>query len=265
VVSNGRAESPNVMLVVNRSGAKPKKRREEEDPLAVDDDAVDRRKFGNRRFWFGISVGSGVAFPFSGKPESLVNSYADPTHSPQIPSALEWAGLLHLVPTIGFSFNPNWAIAIEGRNQYILRPKGVSSSVSASGANAVLIRLLHYSKQQRTRMFWGVGGGGGEGVRGIVTVNPPAGSVNKAFQDTVLFGPILLTGGIGMLVEVTKTASLVAQGNLFFSLPNKGVVIDGTIGVQFGFGDASGREAAAAKLRADSVAGSVEDEEDPGK
>ena len=129
----------------------------------------------------------------------------------------------------------------------------------------MVLRLLHYTKQQRTRLFWGVGGGGGEGIRGIVTVNPPPGTGTAPFQDTVLFGRILVTGGIGIIVEITKVAALVAQGNVFFSMPNTGVVVDGTVGVQFGFGDASGRKAAAAKERAESVAGSVEDEEEPGK
>src|SRR4051794_25428915 len=101
VVSNGRAESPNVMLIVNKSLPRPKKRKEEEDPFAEDIDFVGR-KFGNRKFWIGLGVGTGAVYTFNGTPEAAVNSYEDMSRSPPV-SGIGWAGLLpHLAPTIGY-------------------------------------------------------------------------------------------------------------------------------------------------------------------
>lgn len=256
VVSNGRAESPNVMLVVNKSGPKPKRRREEEDPLAEDTD-FEGRKFGNRRFWVGIGIGTGLVFPFSGKPEALVNSFTDQNHAPSVPG-IGWAGIAHAAPTIGYQFNPNVGISIEGRDQWILTPKGVSSTVAASGAHAVLLKLLIYSHQQRFRFFYGGGGGGGEGIREIVNVKQPG---QSSFQDTVRIGPILITGTGGIIYEFSKGFSWIAQANAYFGLPKMGISADFNTGVQFNFGDSSGRAEAAAKLRKEGLSGSVEDED----
>ncbi len=256
VVSNGRAESPNVMLVVNKSAPKVKKRREEEDPLAEDVD-LEGRKFGNRRFWVGVGIGTGVVLPFSGTPEALVNGFKDQNHAPAVPG-IGWAGIGHLAPTIGYQFTPNVGISIEARDQYILRPKGVSSTVAASGAHAVLLKLLFYSHQQRFRFFYGGGGGGGEGIREIVVVKQPG---QSSFQDTVRIGPILITGTGGIIYELSKGLSWIAQVNAYYGLTKMGIGADFNTGVQFNFGDSSGRAEAAAKLRKESLSGSVEDED----
>jgi hypothetical protein len=258
VVSNGRAESPNVMLIASKTGGAVKRRREEEDPLA-EDVSIEDRKYGNRRFYIGIGLGTGVVLPFSGKPEALVNSYADQTHSPSVPG-IGWAGLLHAAPVIGIQFNPNVGLALEGRNQYILRPNGVSSTVAASGANSVLLKLLFYTHQQRARFFFGGGGGGGEGIREIVMVKQPG---RSSFQDTVRIGPILVTGTAGFIYEIAHAVSWTAQINLYAGFPKAGLSADLNTGVQFNFGDSSGRREAAAKARKESLSGSVEDDDEP--
>lgn len=258
VISNGRPESPNVLVIANRTAGRGRIRREEENPLAEDED-IEGRKYGNRRFYFGIGFGTGVVLPFSGKPEALVNSYADQTHSPMV-SGPSWAGLLHAAPVIGIQFNPHIGLSLEGRDQYILRPNGVSSAVAASGAHSVLLKLLYYTHQQRARFFFGGGGGGGEGIRGIVMVKQSNGST---FQDTIRIGPILITGTAGFIYEIAKSVSWIAQLNAYVGLPNAGIGADFNTGVQFNFGDSSGRAEAAAKARRESLSGSVEDDDEP--
>lgn len=258
VVSNGRAESPNVMLIASKAGGKMKKRREEEDPLA-EDISIEDRKFGNRRFYFGLSVGTGGVLPFGGKPEALVNSYMDQTHSPTV-GGVGWAGWFHVAPVIGIQFNPSVGLSIEGRDQYIKRPAGVSSTVAASGAHSVLLKLLFYSRQARSRFFFGGGGGGGEGIREIVQVQQPN---QSPFQDTVRIGPILIVGTAGYIYEASRSMSLVAQTNFYVGLPKSGMAAELNLGVQFNTGDSSGRAEAAAKARRESLSGSVEDDDDP--
>jgi hypothetical protein len=258
VVSNGRAESPNVMLIASKAGGKIKKRREEEDPLAED---IDRegRKFGNRRYYVGLGVGTGVVLPFAGKPEALVQSYTDMSHAPAV-NGPGWAGLLHAAPVIGIQFNPNVGLSLEGRDQYILRPAGTSAAVAASGAHSVLLKLLFYTHQQRSRFFFGGGAGGGEGIREIVKVPQPG---QTAFQDTVRIGPFLVTGTAGYIYEVSQGFSFVAMLNAYLGLPKSGISGDLNLGVQFNFGDSSGRKEAAAKARKESLSGSVEDDDEP--
>jgi len=258
VVSNGRAESPNVMLIANRAGGKMKKRREEEDPLA-EDVSIEDRKYGNRRFYFGFGVGTGVVVPFSGKPEALVESYDMQNQKPTV-NGIGWAGWLHVAPVIGIQFNPSVGLSLEGRDQYIKRPAGVSSTVAASGAHSILLKLLFYTHQSRSRFFFGGGGGGGEGIREIVQVQQPGHSV---FQDTVRIGPILIVGTGGYIFELSKAFSLVAQANVYVGLPNSGLATELNLGVQFNMGDSSGRAEAAAKLRRESLSGSVEDDDEP--
>lgn len=263
VVSNGRAESPNVMLIVNKSLPRPKKRKEEEDPFAEDIDFAGR-KFGNRKFWIGLGVGTGAVYTFNGTPEAAVNSYSDMSRSPPV-SGIGWAGLLpHVAPTIGYAFNPSWAISLEGRNQYILRPKGVSATVAASGANAVVLRLLHYTKQARMRLYYGVGAGGGEGIREVVKVPNRDRNVSD-FQDTVLVGPYLAAATAGLIYEISTGLSFITQLNAYLGFPKWGVAADVNLGVQANFGDSSGRAEAARKLRQESLSGSVEDEDEPRK
>ena len=258
VVSNGRAESPNVMLNAVKGGSKIKKRREEEDPLA-EDISIEDRKFGNRRFYVGIGIGTGGVLPFSGKPEALVNSYEDQTHSPTV-GGVGWAGWFHLAPVVGIQFNPNVGLSLEGRDQYIRRPAGVSSTVAASGAHSVLLKLLIYTRQARSRFFFGGGGGGGEGIREIVQVQQPG---KTAFQDTVRIGPVLIAGTAGYIYEVSKGLSFVMQANAYFGLPKSGLAADLNFGFQFNAGDSSGRAEAAAKARRESLSGSVEDDDEP--
>jgi hypothetical protein len=263
VVSSGRAESPNVMMIVNKALPRPKKRKEEEDPFAEDTDFMGR-KFGNRRFWIGLGVGTGAVYTISGTPEAAVNGFEDQTHSPPV-SGIGWAGLLpHLAPTIGYAFNPSWAVSLEGRNQYILRPKGVSATVAASGAHAVVLRLLHYTKQARTRIYYGVGAGGGEGIREVVKV-PNANRNLSDFQDTVLVGPYLVAATGGLIYEISPSLSFITQLNAYVGFPKMGMALDLNLGVQANFGDSSGRAEAARKLRQESVSGSVEDEDEPRK
>jgi len=258
VVSNGRAESPNVMLIAAKGGGKIKKRREEEDPLA-EDISIEDRKYGNRRFYVGLGVGTGAVLPFSGKPEALVESYDMQGVKPTV-AGLGWAGLLHVAPVIGIQFNPNVGLALEGRDQYIKRPAGVSSTVAASGAHSILLKLLFYTRQARSRFFFGGGGGGGEGIREIVTVQQP---MKSAFQDTVRIGPILIVGSGGYIYEASKALSVVVQANAYFGLPNSGLAAEVNFGMQFNMGDSSGRAEAAAKARRESLSGSVEDDDEP--
>jgi len=277
VVSNGRAESPNVMLIVDRgntvapavAGAQ-----EEENPLEEgnrsaprfslgrrdDRVAVDTR-YGNRRFWIGLGVGTGLSYAIDGLTESQVCGLGDanglcesraPALSPSKVTGTGWSRLAQLVPEIGFQLNPDWAISIEGRNQWIPSKKGYT----ASGANSVLVKVLRYTRQQRVRFYYGLTGGGGEGVRMGVQVDDP-----NLGWDTIRIGGILLGATGGINYEISTRFTWTAGLNALYGFPKKGLAVDLNTGIQVNFGDTSGAAAARAAKRKSSVSTSIDDED----
>jgi hypothetical protein len=261
VVSNGRAESPNVMLIVAHvAGEGPaKKKNEEENPLDVVTSFEDR-KYGNRRFWIGVGVGTGFAFAIKGLPESRVNNYYDQTLNgfPPITGG-GWAGLGQVAPEIGLQLNPLWAISIEGRDQYIPQAAAVSG-YTASGAHAILFKVIRYTRQARARLFFAAAGGGGEGIR-MNIYSDPTGRAN--FKDSILIGHVLVGGTAGFVYDLGKSFTWMIELNALAGFPKTGIGFDVNTAIQFNFGDTSGRAEAAAKHNRESASGSVDADDDP--
>ncbi len=281
VVSNGRAESPNVMLIVDRGNqaAAVPVGDEEENPLEEQNRSAPRFRlgkrderegidahYGNRRFWFGLGAGTGFVYAINGVPESRVKGTL--TSPPGAPSTFNmskdikitgfgWAELGQLVPTIGFQFNPDWAISIEGRHQWIPQAKKVAT-YTASGAHAVLLKVIRYSKQQRFRFFGALAGGGGEGVRMTIATDA---DFNPDLKDTIRVGGILVGGAGGINYEISKTFSWMAGANVLYGAPKQGFAFDINTGIEVSFGDTSGLAEAAAKKKVNSVSTSIDDEE----
>jgi hypothetical protein len=278
VVSNGRAESPNVMLIVEGgSQVAGGGSDEEENPLEAEgrgpklqlgkaDNSrvgLDER-FGNRRFWIGIGIGTGLVYAVNGKPESRTCGLPPCTSQPISVTGAGWAGLAHLVPEIGWHFNPDWAVSVAGRHQYILQDS-TQKRYTASGAHAVLLKVRHFTKQNQLRFFYGVAGGGGEGARMNIISDPggttPGGMSYKPLKDTILVGGILLGAMGGVYYEVSKGVSLAFEVDALYAFPKTGLTVDGNALLQINFGDTSGKAEKERAKRKDSVAGSIDDED----
>ncbi|MEP6654187.1 MAG: tetratricopeptide repeat protein [Myxococcales bacterium] len=283
VVSNGRAESPNVMLIVEKGAAAVPAAavgEEDENPLEENnrtprfrlgktDDSQEGldTHFGNRRFWIGIGVGTGLVYAINGVPESRVCGLGEPSglckdrSAPLAPdikvSGIGWARLAHLVPEIGIQITPNWAISIEGRNQWIPQAKKVAN-YTASGAQSLLLKIIHYTKQKRTRLFYGVVGGGGEGVRMNIQTDYEK---TPELWDTIRVGRVLLGGTGGLNFEISRGVTWTAGVNAMYGFPANGLAFDLNTGIQFNFGDTSGAAAARAAKKASSISTSIDDED----
>ena len=256
IVSNGRSDSPNLMLIRESGAAETekelgegKKRTKEENPFDEPDPNRPRRllgkidtykfgldtRYGNRRWWIGLGVGSGFGFaPASGLESlpNLQNRYA---------SGGAWAQLGHIAPEIGYQIGPNLAISLEGRSQYIPQTKHFSS-YAATGAHLVLAKLLLYTKQSQGRFFGSIAAGGGEGFR--LVAHPAEGlkpfpggdTMYPDFKDTVLGGPVAAGAGGGYLYEISKGVSWMAEVNLLVGFPKFAAVADFNTGFQINFG-----------------------------
>ncbi len=268
IVSNGRVDSPNVMLIREKEAAETEKElggtkgNREENPLDEPDPTRPRRflghidkskigldtRFGNRQWWIGFSLGSGYGFAPAGGLESL------PQLSSRYVSGVAWEGGGHIAPEVGYQLGPNFAISLEGRNQYIPQSSHFSQ-YAATGAQAVLVKLIAYTKQSRGRFFGDLAVGGGEGFRLIATPAQGCAAPNvqgqncssfvggtvtdpafPTFKDTVRGGPGLVGAGGGFLYEISKGVSWMAEINLLAGLPHFAAIADINTGFQFNFG-----------------------------
>ncbi|MFL5305514.1 MAG: hypothetical protein ACJ8F1_09880 [Polyangia bacterium] len=255
VVANGGPDSPNIVLLVEESSAGETSNAggsgEEENPLEDDDgprgprlhlghvdkdrEGLDTR-FGKRKWWIGLGIGTGYGYA-KGKGFEAVNKSPDPQFhalQDQFVAGLAWAGLGHLAPEVGYAFNPDIAISLEGRLQYIGQPSQYSQ-FGARGAISVLAKLLFYTKQNQLRFFGSLLAGGGEGFRFIVY--PDQGQNNKYtdFKDTVLGGPIVAGIGGGVYYELAKSISAVGEIHALAGLPTFSMVLDFNAALQVNF------------------------------
>jgi hypothetical protein len=262
VVANGGAESPNIVLVVEEAaaGEAAKAAGGEEDENPLEENEGDQRpkihlgrtdtsregldtRYGKRKWWIGIGVGSGYGFA-KGNGFEAVNKSRETIppgsqcsdtnpgfHCLQFQQGLAFAGLGHLVPEFGYALTPNMAVSLEGRLQYTGIPAKYSQ-FAAKGAIGVLAKLMFYTKQSQLRFFGTVIAGGGN-YRFVGY--PDAGSSNmySDFKDTVAAGPVLLGVGGGLYYEASHTVSLVVEVHELAGLPLIGLVTDLNLSLQF--------------------------------
>ena len=276
VVRNGETGSPNLLLLMEEEQYKAMKEKkgdalgtgedtenpleEEEGPkkqgaLGYRDKSLEGLdvRFGKRKWWFGIGVGSGFGFA-KGDGLEAVNRSPDPNFhnlSQVFGAGTSWAGLGHLAPELGVMLTPNIGLSLEGRFQYIPQPAKYARFTS-QGAISGLAKLMVYTKQSRVRFFGSAIFGGGEGFRFGVK---PAADVNcnganpdplcpvKDFQDTVRGGPLIGGVGLGLYYEATRRVSLVLEAHALAGFPIFSVVVDGNLALQFNFYAGGGGEA----------------------
>jgi hypothetical protein len=250
VVSNGRSDSPNLILIRDKAEAEEAEAEAaeasggravdtEENPLDERDEAagprlylgrVDKSKigldtrYGNRKWWIGLGLGSGYGYA---KGDGLeVRSDLQGAFT----AGLGWAGLGHLAPELGFQITPDFAISIQGRNQWIPQPKKYAD-FTARGAHSVLARLLFYTKQSRLRFYGSLMGGAGEGFRFVLYPD----TTRPDFKDTVRGGPYLAGAGGGLYYEISKGLSFTWEINALAGFPIFSVVADMNLALQVNF------------------------------
>jgi hypothetical protein len=247
VVSNGRGDSPNLMLIREEAEAEeaekaaPRVRgkrgaaEEDENPLEVRETTgprlylgkVDKSKigldtrYGKRKWWIGIGFGSGYGYAKGNGLEARKDLQSE------FAPGLAWAGLGHLSPEIGYHITPDLAVSIQGRNQWIPQPAQFSK-FTARGAQSVLARLLMFTRQQQVRFYGSLMAGGGEGFR--FTLFPD--QARTDFKDTVRGGPLLAGVGGGLYYEMSSPLSLVLEVNGLAGFPTVSFVADFNVALQ---------------------------------
>jgi hypothetical protein len=246
LVSNGRADSPNLILLREKKAAEeaeaeaaessPGGGDTEENPLDERNEGlgpklylgkVDKSRigldthYGNRRFWIGLGFGTGYGYAKGNGLEVRkdLQAYYQPGSG--------WAGLGHLAPEVGYQITPDVAISLEGRNQWIPQ-SGKFAKFTYGGAQSVMARLLFFSKQSQLRFFGSLMAGGGQGFRFVLYPDDKL----PDFKDTVRGGPYLAGVGAGLNYEMSHSMSLVLELNGLAGFPIFSMVADINAGVQ---------------------------------
>ncbi len=260
VVANGGAESPNLVLVVEEEAkgevSAAGSGDEEENPLDEEEgnqrprlhlghvdkerEGLDTR-YGKRKWWIGIGIGSGYGYAKGNGFEAVNKSNETTCPTPNctpfntlkkyfVPG-LAWAGLAQLVPEVGYAFNPDLALSVEGRLQYTGIPAKYAQ-FAARGAVGVLAKLLFYTKQSQLRFFGSILLGGGN-FRFLGYPDQGQNNAFTDFKDTIEAGPLLAGVGGGLYYEAAKAVSLVVEVKEIVGLPTFGAVTDLDAGIQF--------------------------------
>lgn len=265
VASNGRADSPNPMQIVEKTKrirtadgkvktvakVKPKKNQCE---VICEDNPVgseclecrqhheDQRGMVKYKYWVGFGAGETVGLVV-GDPEvreDLAGSFNKGI-------SFDFTSF-HLAPEFGIKLSPRFAISIQGRNQFIFQNRTKYGDRVAYGAHAVLARMMLFLNPPPISedpdepppppnpMQWYVAGliGGGEGFR--LTFVPD--SDLPDMKDTTLGGPVVFGGALGFMHELTPGFGWTAAANLLFGAPKFNVAMDVNVGLFFGFGSA---------------------------
>ncbi|HEY2902163.1 MAG TPA: tetratricopeptide repeat protein [Polyangia bacterium] len=229
IASNGRGDSPNLILIRERTdsdsaGGDDEGRHPEVEENPLEDTRGVPSPFGQRKWWLGLMVGSGIGYAGGDGPEARTE-----LRGLFLPG-IAYSSLGHLAPEIGVQLGSHLALSLQGRNQYIPQAKKYEK-YAATGAQSVLLRLLLMTGQHRVRAYGAAMVGGGEGFRLVIYPDPQ----DRNFKDTVRGGPGLAGLGAGVTVEVTSAFSLVLETNGLVGFPHFSAVVDGHAGFQVNF------------------------------
>jgi hypothetical protein len=265
--SNGRGESPNVMMI--RAGASSVgkgamamlrfQRRQgsggggpEEDPLAgiAEEKVREERDAGDRRrrvgsVFFGGGVGMGRGYqPSADRPlEFYGQQYQDPRTKDVYPAKTigpAWlpAGIADIVVEVGYQWSDQWAFSAQARYEFIAS-EGVSDprpGRPATGAFSILARAQRLFGEGNLQGFVSGTLGGGDGFR-LTTKPQPNDDKFKAVprNDSVRGGPLVLGPGGGGLLHISRNVAVTAELRPLIGLPDLAFLLDFWAGLQLGF------------------------------
>ena len=220
-----------------------------------------RRRSG--AIWGGAGVGIGWGY--------VPGGYLEWEQSVKVSALTSTTGLLNLVPEIGYMVTDNFALALQGRIEFIQQEQAmyvhpVTGEVlplaaklrgaPATMALAAFARFIYYldlSAGGNLRLSFSADVGGGFvrfPVRPMAVVNydaekdeyVPDYDRTIARTDTRPVGMFLVGPGVGILWNLSRHFAISLDGRCFTGLPNWGAVVDGALSLHVAFGGERGLE-----------------------
>jgi hypothetical protein len=178
--------------------------------------------------WVGWTFGSGFGYHGKGDLEANAGRTVDPAFAP---------GLLgYFGPEIGYQYDERLFVSLQGRHQVIPKkmPDPTATAKPKQWAHAALLRAAWLFPQPRFQAYAGGALGGGDGFR--FRIDPqPSSQARLDTSDTVRGGPVVLGPLVGIVLPFEKLLSVVAEARLLSGLPDFGLMMDFSFGVQFDF------------------------------
>jgi hypothetical protein len=194
-----------------------------------DDDAAPVRA---SRVQLGALVGGGVGW---------ASGFGDVNGDAAVPGAFAAAKLGHVAAEAGYWVLPSLMLSAQGRFQYVTGPTIVEAMghryKPASGATAVFGVATWSPSAGRGRLQPFLSGGlGGGAIRHVVSLSAykdcgPA--RNETCVDTVAAGPLLVSAGAGLLLDLGDSVGLVAAVNTQVGAPKFTFNVDFNGGLAF--------------------------------
>jgi hypothetical protein len=265
VASNGQADSPSIVEIRRKGSYTRGGIDKDDDPMRHirEQQRAEAYKAGLHRrmegaVWFGMGGGGGWGYAPAGKLEW--------ERDIQVSAITTTTGAYHLLPEIGYMWTDNFAIAVQGRIEFIqqqqayyINPNTNQPELAYTGrrgspttkAFAVLARAIWYtdvtSSGNLQFLFSGDAGGGFirfpvKPVAVVESTDPDTGAVKIndsktiAKTDTRPIGPFLAGASAGFIYHVHRHFALSLEGRAITGLNNFGVVLEGGLNVQLAFG-----------------------------
>jgi hypothetical protein len=273
LATNGQIDSPSIIEVRKKGGGRVAGECPLDDPLckARRDDKEREYEAGLHRrregaVWIGVGGGAGWGFVPAGKLEWERHL--------QVSAMTTTAGLFHVLPEVGYMWTDNFAIALQGRLEFMRQDQAIYQDPSTNKWNLVTNTTVKGAPTTMAaalfgRAIWYIdlssggnfrlsfsGDVGGGYIRfpvkpsivpkSQVTVDsdakPTFSDPSKIIYltDTRPVGLVLLGASSGFVWHLSRHFALALEARFLTGLPAMGAVIEGQLSVQLAFGGTKG-------------------------
>lgn len=267
LASNGQVDSPSVIAVRQRApggggGA------DDDDPLAHINDLIRAEQYESglhrRRagaLWLSMGIGLGWGY--------VPGGHLEWQRGVQVSSMTTRVGKFHLLPEIGYMLSDDFALAVQGRIEYIHQEQATytdpltgeehSLAATLTGAPTTMapagfLRAIGYadiSASGNVRFSYSLDLGAGFirlPVRPVAVMNYdserdayiPDYQRTIAKTDTRPVGVVLAGASAGLLWNLSRRFAISLDGRVLSGYPNWGAVVEGGISLQLAFGGVRG-------------------------
>jgi hypothetical protein len=299
LASNGQIDSPSVIEVRKKGSGKSGRGREEGALDKINQQAMDekyeaglhRRREG--AFWIGVGGGAGWGFVPAGNLEW--EKYKDAQQvqrSVKVSAMTTTTGLFHLLPEIGYMWGENFALALQGRIEFIQQQQatykdpntgnivqlaGSINGAPSTIAPAAFLRAIWYTDLSSggNLQFSYSGDVGGGFIRfpvkpvAVAHADPNGGdpivdwSKTIAKTDTRPMGLFLVGASGGLVWHLSRHFAFALEGRFLTGLPNYGAVVEGNFSAQLAFGGVKGPAPEEEEGVVEGEGGAIKDEPPP--
>ncbi len=252
IATNGSAGEPHLITLASAEAVAAAEAAASNHPAVVQksdsDEPSSHRADGAKKYWLSFGLGTGYGYA-KGTPEV---SPTGPKGEPLTFTGGAPATLLHFAPEVGFFYEPNIILSLQGRFQVVSgatdlysvdcaaskNAMGEGICAAAKGAIALVAKATYLlGKPAPFRTFVTGSLGVGE-IRHLTNLGNSASDCGPTQKsdcvDTISGGPVLLGPGAGFTYELSERLLFVASANALLGVPKTTLNLDVSVGLGMG-------------------------------